>query len=424
MALFGRLFRALEPHRLVTVGDQLVVFQGVHHALFLDRTITDALGGEAWDVRRQAAFEATHALLASLYAEYGIVGPGPRLDLASELFTAMGHGKLELEITAEGGAARGTDLLFGAGHVERYASRVRNRRALDAFAAGFISAAASLAYPSDWGALEAEEHKCVAKGDERCEFVLTRRPERPRFGTIVTRPTVETIQARAPEPRAGYTASAATEAESETLDLLFHLAADDHGVARAADVRLAMVPVSYTAQIAFDALHLVEKRTPELFPAAFALVREASEIGAFHLLGGVLASPEWTSTHVETKSDLELRLEHLVGVARALGWGGVYTADYVPKRTLVLRSSVTHESAYYAIRHGTTVRARLAAFQGLALAIMHLLHRVDFDASPPIEQGTYDAIHRFGPRYHVEETRSPLRGDRVCEVVVEAMADR
>ena len=34
---------------------------------------------------------------------------------------------------------------------------------------------------------------------------------------------------------------------------------------------------------------------------------------------------------------------------------------------------------------------------------------------------TYDALFKSGTRYHVEETRSPLRGDRVAEVVVEAL---
>jgi hypothetical protein len=90
----------------------------------------------------------------------------------------------------------------------------------------------------------------------------------------------------------------------------------------------------------------------------------------------------------------------------------------------VLRCPQTHESVYYAIRHGPTVRTRLSAFQGTALAIMQLLHRVDFTDSTPITPDSYDALFKGGTRFHVEETRSTVRGDDVCEVIVEALADR
>jgi hypothetical protein len=70
------------------------------------------------------------------------------------------------------------------------------------------------------------------------------------------------------------------------------------------------------------------------------------------------------------------------------------------------------------------VRNRLFFQQGLALALMQLLHRVDFTAEAPMGKGVYDALFKSGPRLHVEETRSPLRGDRVCEVVATALAER
>ena len=36
----------------------------------------------------------------------------------------------------------------------------------------------------------------------------------------------------------------------------------------------------------------------------------------------------------------------------------------------------------------------------------------------------YDALFRSGARFHVQETLSPLKGDRVAEVMVEALPDR
>ena len=183
--------RELGTRGLLSIGDQLVTYQCHHHSLFLDQTVSDALGGEGWAVRRQAAFEASHALLASLYAELGVAGSTERLELAADLFATMGHGELRFEVTAEGGTVRGFHLHYGTGFRSKYGTIIKNRRPVDTFGAGFVSAAASLAYPSDWGMLEADEVGCVARGDDLCVFALTRRPERPRFGVVVTRPIVE-----------------------------------------------------------------------------------------------------------------------------------------------------------------------------------------------------------------------------------------
>ncbi len=425
MTPFGHLVREVPPYGLLSLGDQLVTYQCHHHSLYLDQTVSDALGGEGWAVRRQAAFEASHALLASFYAEFGILDPEERLELAVELFAAMGHGRLVFEITAEGGTVRGHELHYGAGFREKYGSVLRNRRPVDTFAAGFVSAAASLAFPSDWGTLEADEVACVARRDELCVFALTRRPERPRFGAVVTRPLVEQLPqggpAEVPRP-----SPAAARAGADLARMLHTVLPDESGVLRAFGVRICLVPVSYSNQITFDTLHLVEKRSPELCSIVGALVREAAQTGAFHLLGGVLASPAWQGEHGVPSREVEVRLEQLSGLTRALGWGAFDVQELVPRQALVLASHLTHESAYYAARHGGTSRSRLYFQQGLALALMYLLDSTELDGLEQVGPGAYDALFRGGhggPRFDALESRSTLRGDDVCEVTVELAGD-
>jgi hypothetical protein len=419
---FGHLVREVAPYGLLSLGDQLVTYQCHHHSLFLDQTVSDALGGEGWAVRRQAAFEASHALLASFYAEFGIIDPEERLELAGELFAAMGHGRLVFEITAEGGTVRGHDLHYGAGFAEKYGGRVKNRRPVDTFTAGFVSAAASLAFPSDWGTLEADEVACVARKDELCVLALTRRPERPRFGVVVTRPMVEELPRGGPDdvPRPS---PAAARSGADLARMLHTVLPDESGVLRAFGARMALVPVSYANQITFDTLHLVEKRSPELCSIVGTLVREAAQTGAFHLLGGVLASAAWQAEHGAPSREPEVRIDQLAGLTRALGWGAFEVRDLVPGRALVLASKLTHESAYYAARHGGTSRSRLFFQQGLALALMYLLDSVDFEAKDPLGPDTYDALFKSGARFEAIETRSPQRGDDVCEVTVELAAE-
>lgn len=429
MTPFGLLVREIAPYGLLSLGEQLVTYQCHHHALFLDQTVSDALGGEGWAVRRQAAFEASHALLSAFYNELGVAEADERLELASELFAALGHGRLAFDVTAEGGTVRGHDLHYGASFRDKYGDRLKNRRPVDTFAAGFVSAAASLAFPSDWGTLEADEVACVARRDELCVFALSRRAERPRFGQVVTRPLVESLPQLGPADVPRPSPSAA-RAASELGRLLrvpsLSGTGEEPPPAFAFGPRVALVPVSYAAQIIYDTAHLVEKRTPELFPLVARLAREAATMGAFHLLGGVLTSPGWHADHGAPPREPAARMELFLGLARALGWGAFEADEIAPGSGFVLRSPMTHESAYYAARHGGAVRARLFFQQGLALSLMALCELPDLDA--PLAPDAYDALFREGPpslvaRYEAHETRSPLRGDPVCEVSVSAAMD-
>jgi hypothetical protein len=54
---------------------------------------------------------------------------------------------------------------------------------------------------------------------------------------------------------------------------------------------------------------------------------------------------------------------------------------------------------------------------------MYLLDSIDFDAPDPVGPGAYDALFRGGQRFDTLESRSPLRGDDVCEVTVELAAE-
>ena len=198
MTPYGHLVKEVAPFGLHSLGDQLVTYQCHHHSLFLDQTVSDALGGEGWAVSGQAAFEAANALLASFYAEFGIIDPEERLELAGELFSAMGQGRLVFEISAEGGTVRGHELHYGSSFREKYATRLRNRRPVDTFAAGFVSAAASLAFPSGLGHARSRRDRLASPAaTSSASSPSLRRPERPPLRrAVVTRPLVEGLPSR------------------------------------------------------------------------------------------------------------------------------------------------------------------------------------------------------------------------------------
>ncbi len=398
---------------LLSLAEQPIYFQSQHQALFLDQSVSDALGGEGWAVRRQAAFEAAHAILSALCNDLKISNPADKIALSTELFSALGYGLLHISMSAEGGSAHGETLFWGHSFSEKYGAHIRNKRVLDAYTSGFISAAASLAHPSDWGVFEAEETACFGRRDPACEFVLSRRPERARFGAELTRSFMDINNSNE--------LNSPPAQDSHASELIQSLASDAMGTINAFGARISIIPAMYANQIVFDTMHLIEKRAPELSPVFGALVREAAQMDAFYFMGGIFISPQYRELRGALPQDPHERLNQLLEIARALGWGCITAGEFLPGQKLVLQNSSAPEAIYYSLRHGKTMRARLLFQQGLALGMMHLLSGPDLSPPVSLTPSAYNALFRDGPRFHAEETRSPLRGDEICEVVVEAI---
>ncbi len=394
--------------------------------MLIYQAVWDALGSESWAVSRHAAFSTSYRLLSSIAQNLGIEGAPQILDLAAELFAALGLGQLHVEVNAGGGGFTGEDLLLGSGFRERYGQRLAIRHRMDAFAAGYGAAATSVAFPSDWGTFEAEETSCVARGDAVCTFSLTRKPDPQRAGHAVTRHDANEL---VPEELDDEAMGSDPAARSAALDLLLGATSDDRGVVRltpqngASPVgsRLALLPVSYRGQLVFDALHLLERRSPALAPLFVALVREATQAAVYLAIAEIDRSPGLL--RLDRPATSEERAVRYSAIASALGWGSFAVAEFIPERRLVLKSPVTPEAVYYTTCHGGAPGVELPGLQGVAGAIALLTHEASAHVAsrdhhvPRFEE--YPDVVRRGPDLRIEEARSIVRGDAECEIVVE-----
>jgi hypothetical protein len=420
MMNLGTILRPLEGLGLLTVSDQLVVGTTIEEAILLDQAVADALGSEGWAVRQRAAFESSHALIGAIAARLGISGEREIIDLATELFATTGLGQLRFELSATGGQVVGTDLLFGSGLRDRSGTGFRARHTADAFTAGFAAAAASIAHPSDWGSFEAEETECVAKGDAICRFNLTRRPLSTPVCEGLGRGDAEQLLGPDEPPETD-----PSQIELAAREVVSACVADERGIIEVAGCRLAFLPAAYRAQIIYDTLHLLEKRSTSarrddrparLAPVFMELVREASRSGAFSLIGGLVDSPPLREAFGPMGGDPNEGISRLVSVANALGWGALSVGDHTAGRRLSLSTPMTTDAVFYAARHGGTPQPRLPTLQGVAEAVWLLAVGVDWTAG--FERRRYGELAQRGPELSVEEVRSVLSGDRECEVTV------
>lgn len=423
MMNLGTILRDVPGAGMLAVSDQIVLGATHHEAVLLDQAVSDALGSESWAVRRQAAFDASFALVGAITRRLGIEGDREILDLASELFATLGLGQLRFDVSATGGEVMGSDLLFGGGFLER---QVGGRSALlrhhtDAFTAGFVAAAASIAYPSDWGSFEADETRCVAKGDSLCLFSLARRPLTFQPGEGLSRGDAERLLSPDAPPDGALAA-----AGKITRDILSSCVASERGTIRISECRFALMPAAYRSQLTFDTLHLLEKRAqsstrgsaPRLDGIFMDLAREASRAGMFHIIGSLFECAPLRDAFGDPPDDPHERVEQLTAIASALGWGPLSVIEHTPRERLVLGASATPEAVYYAARHGGTPQSRLPGLQGLAEALYLLANEVDWHTSA-VDVDLYRRIALDGPDLVVEESRSILSGDRECEVAVQ-----
>ena len=419
MALSASTLRTFLPeHDLMSFGGAPAVYHCHHFNLTLDQTIDDALGAEEGRALRfTAARETARQLLLTVAG--GAPTPEGRLELALRLFSAMGHGRLTLSGDAKGGTATGEFLHYGFSWAEEYGQRVRRRTPTDAFAAGYAAAALEVAYGLTPETMQATETACVALRAPRCTFELRIGPPAP------TMPPVREaeVSANVKPSFDGLHEERVAAIAKGLRDFTAGVKSDERGLVQAFGVFITVHLAGYYNRISYDALAKVLSGRPELVGVLEELLRESGHVCVFNTFGGILASPEWDAmVGPHTGEPLSVILGNLA-IARALGFGHWTLADYAPNERLVLQAPATYESVYYLARHGTTSRPVEYFFQGAALAIAHLAHRLDWRARPKLTHEVYASLF-FGGKlpWKVNQTKSVVKGDDRSEVVVTRVA--
>ncbi len=406
----------LAEQNLMFLADQPVVYHCHHFNLFLDQTIDDALGTEASQrLRMRAGREFSHQLIAAVCKRAEAETPPERIRLATELFRAMGHGKLEMNADSTGGSARGTFLHYGHAWHEKYGSRVRRREPADAFAAGFAAAAIEVAYDLPAGSVDGHELECVAMRAPGCAFKFnpsaeleaTRQAIGPQQSLAVSGPSIDGIGENIIEPVC-----------RGLQEFTAGVAGDERGVVEAFGVFVTMHQAGYYNRISYDAVDWVAKHAPQSVSVLEDLLRESGHVCVFNTFGGILLSPEWEGLVGPLTEDPRDIVVWCMAIARAFGFGHWAVTEFEPERRLVLRTPTSYESVFYRTRHGLSSTPNEYMLQGAALATAQLAHRVRWKNKPRLTPEYYQELFKGGVPWKAVQTKAVVRGDAYSEVVV------
>jgi hypothetical protein len=404
------------PEDLMFLAGQPAVYHCHHFNLFLDQTIDDALGPELGGrLRTRAAREFSHHLLQAVCAKQGAELPPERLQVALELFRLMGHGRLHLDASPSGGAARGTHLHYGFAWHEKYGQKVRRLDPADAFGSGYAAAAIEVAFGLRLGAMNAHEQSCVAMRAPACDITLdaTQTLEEPR-------PFIGEAEAEAATGPAenGLFEDIIGPISNGLKEFTAGVAGDERGLVQAFGVFVTMHLAGYYNRISFDALEAVRAQSPHSEGVLADLLRESGHVCVFNTFGGILLSPEWEGLVGPLVDDPGQILAFCMAMGRALGFGRWIVADFQPERRFVLRTPCSYESTYYRTRFGIAERPVEYFLQGAALAMAQLAHRVHWTARPQLTPEYYQQLFKGGVPWRAEQTRAIVCGAPVSEIVV------
>lgn len=402
---------------LTFLGGVPYVYHCHHYNLFHDQTIDDAMGDvEGVKLRTKAASNATREALLALTRAAGAVTPVERLQLASALFSWMGHGNISLEVSDQGGIARSAAPHYGYSWKQKYGAKVKRSEPADAFAAGFAAAATEVAFELLPGSIASVETACVATRDAECIFALTRVPP------TGTRPQVLEAQVRASvgTPEAGLDEARIAAIGAGLVEFMKGVRGDDRGLVQAFNVFVAAHFASYYNETVYEAVHRMEETNPSSSPIVESLMRESGQVCVFNTFGNILLSPEWEGLVGRLSGDPTDTISFGCAISRGLGFGHWLVKEYEPRKRFVLRATSSYEPPYYLQRYGLSDRPRGYFLQGSALAMMVLAERVDFAARPELTNDVYLNLFRGRVPYRVEQTLCQTRGDACSELVVTA----
>lgn len=405
----------LEAHDLAFINGSPTVYHCHHYNLFFDQTVDDAVGVDRGiEVRTQAAYEASSQFLNALISSMPPTTPEERLEIASSVFSSMGHGKLDLQVGPDGGTVYGYNLHYSFAWKEKYGAHIKRQHPADAFAAGFIAAATEAAYGLPFGSVECNEAGCLAMGHERCQFdVVPSGQTRSAFGV-----TKEDILGTIPKSFKGLHEDHISKVADGLRDFLASVSGDNRGLVEAFGVLVTQQLSNYYNHCTSRSLDIIQSEKPEAIEVARELFRECGHQCGFHTFGGILSSPEWEALVGPLTGDPMEIITGSLAISRALGFGHWSLESYEPNKSLIFRSPATYESVYRKAAYPLGDSGCCYLYQGATLAVMQLAHRLNWNEKPVLSNNLYLEL-RQGVPWTVDESHCVAKGNAMCRVVVQ-----
>ncbi len=400
--------------KLISLFGEPVIFHCHHYNLFLQQTIEDPDWIDGVSILRKAAQEIFYSLLQGAFKTLGVQQAAERLAVASQVFSFLGLGRLELQASPSGGEAQLIHSHYAEGWLSKYGDQINRTRPIDHLAVGYVAAALDATF-AELGSYTAEETECMAVTRKDCCVIQATRLSRPQslipspgMGKLIERP------ADLPKPITAVDYDAVNEALWS-----LPLAGDERGQIRAFNVLLTRMPANYYNRIQYRFLEELRALSPELQEVGEGLIRESGHVCVFYTFGNIMESLEWETL---VGPMLEKDTDWIHGgyaVASSLGWGRWQALEVVSNHSCRVAIDGNYEANYFLASYPQADYAACYFAQGAVPALMNLVYNGNIQQKPLLDQVFYNRLFQQGGLFWGKETKAREKGDPWCEFYAE-----
>lgn len=372
------------------IADHDVIIHCHHYNARLQRTIEGARGIDGKGILVAAAETVFAEQLARA------LRPGDdearRWAVAELLYRRLGFGRIDLSRLGEGEVTADSSH-FVEGWLAGLGESAGN---VCSFTEGYLQGAV---YAVTGASVRVHEVECMARGAERCRFVVDRGPRDP-----VAANRKEPALPRPREPGGPYVRPAHVD-EQAIIDAVvgMPMVGDDAGLIPAFSVYLANMPADFYNQICIGFVEAMRGLGRD--KAAIRLLVSDAEHCGMNTFRGIMHSPEWDGLIAPMVRDRADALHAIIAISNALGWGDWHVTEHSP-RTLALESRYGYEAVGYREYRGLAATPQCAMLTGVAAGVMELVYG----------EGTVE--ERYGT-FSAREERCVSCGEPSCQFAVE-----
>lgn len=366
-----------------------------HHYHFqLQNTLqlTDFVDGG--QLTRDVARWSIRTLLANKF------GPKPEdpkqvLAFASDLFQAMGFGKLQLSGATE---AQAPSNMYADGWTPAFGYRQQKVAKCD-FPAGFIAGALHAAYARPY---EVTETACKAQGAKQCSFAIKEGKDDPKDKPYDTANVGGPAVGAAPDGGAKVQHSVNEPAIMDAVLGLPLMGDTATGLANKFGVLVSWTPQQFYSGLEYNFITRLADYDLGLERSAEELLFFDGEACALNTFHGITRSAEWNGLikpQIKKPGDAVVALG---AIANCLGWGKMQISDLSAGEGVKLNLFQGQEGLGYRSIFGISKKPRCYAASGAVRALMEV-----FLPGEVVES-------KFG-RFKVEEKKCVTMGHPHCE---------
>ncbi len=389
------------------LGTEPILFHCHFFNLYLQQTVLDAKSfGDTPSILYKGALAVSFNSLKNLIGG-GKLEPSEKLDIAKDVFKKLGFGIFDFsDLKESGGVVRAPSSHYASGHLAIH--RRTSKESVCHFAAGAISAAASVAYGAPAGAYAVLETKCRAKGDKQCEFEVRRRETE-----MITQksPGNYEVKKNPLNLEEGKWGNIDYRSVLEALKGL-KLEGNDEGLIPAFGVILTNMFGNYYNWIVYKTVELILEKGEEQL--ARDLFVESGHICGFNTLGGIMESAEWDAIvkpMIRTEEDW---IYGIVAVMNGLGWGQYIVEELRPREYLRIRAQNHYEPLGFLPMYEKANLETCYLIIGISAALMNLVYKGKIYQKPPLTPELYIFLFRQGDMFVGKEVKCVNRGDNSC----------